>query len=281
MDLAWSGLAIVLVLLPGIASLWFFFRASQGAAPDLRAANYVVAAVVIAIAIHGIGIASLHFNHRLTFGSTDPTGEELLTAGLKLMLGREDGVNVKDSSELVASTIVGHSRLLLTYGLVTLLGGAGLGLGTGWLYGKRRPPKPNELWFSKENIWTLVDILVEGERLYRGIYHSYEPPSEKSDGYVALVLVSRWIGEPGTARKFTGVRSEVSGAEIFEMILGAIEADTGTPEEAHQRFRMLIDQGALIDYVSKRTSGTPQLVIPWTRVHNINLRQFAVEKRTP
>ncbi len=264
-------------LLPGFFALFFYARKYEGSVPnDLNWGYGTVLVILFSGTVHFILL---------------PIAERIRGVNAESILLLAGGALVQDSIGRVSSSITMSWGWIGLYTLTSWCVGSAVGYGSGRLASKLIPPSPADKLFVSENgVWTIVDVLTDPDLLYRGVYHSHRFPDDAKDGYLGLYLVSRWSGkrrietEPDQSG-FRAVRRTVAAEEILVMIRDDLAASTSLTEADEQletELQHTKTAAEIGDWVSKylidAKQPVPQLTMPWSRIKNLNLRQFESNK---
>lgn len=182
-------------------------------------------------------------------------------------------------------------------------------------------PRPrgiqNYLVSGEKGIWCVVDVLTKRGRLYRGLFHSFEPEDSLVDGAVLhLCIASRWaarIPPPGfylddfdpdndedaagiadapeddegewdhmallahETSLFHDIRSHVSPFELGEMIYASLDPELTAAEAEGRLGKIFANSKSILDFLTRQVSIPPDLSLPVQEVRNINMRHFRIE----
>jgi len=260
-------------LLPGFFALFFYSKKYEGSVPSDLNWGY---GTVLVILFSGI----THF-------ALLPFAELIKGVDVESILVLAGGIIGEQSIGRVADSIETYWGWIGLYTIASWCGGSFVGYWSGRLASKLIPPSPaDKLFVSENNVWTIVDVLIDPDLLYRGVYHSHRFPAEDQDGYLSLFLVSRWSGKRRAESDpergdFRAVRRTVAAEEVLVMIRDDL-AESTSLDKANQKLVDDLNQpitaaaiGTWVSaYLTDAKQSVPQLSIPWSRIKNLNLRQF-------
>lgn len=263
-------------LMPGFFALFTYSRSYQGSVPGDLNWGY---GIVLVILFSGI----VHFP--LLLIACHIRQPDVLS-----LLYLAGGKVETEYALRIRSSLIGNLGWIGLYSVSSWGLGLLVGSGMGKLASRFVPPRPSDmLLVGEKGVWTVVDVLVEPDLLYRGIYHSHHFPSDKFVGYLSLFLVSRWRGvrTPADTGGFGAVRRTVSGEELLAMIRDDLAASEGLErankvlEEQLERVKDQSELDAWVDnHLKQAKRVVPQFSVPWPHIRNLNLRQFDTTPRS-
>jgi len=271
MNIAWSTLVIFTVVLsPGGVALWRFQNRTIELSDEIRRVVLVAGAILAAALFHTVWIATCLLCPFFPIPDLD------LVYGICIGLPLDDIGTLNDR-------ILGNLPWIITYFATVLPFAAWVGRLVGDHLLHEATPDELDLYLfpGSEGLWSMVDVFVESGMIYRGLFHS-RSENMNGDRTLNLALVTKRPpdnSEDGP-RQFIPVLRRVSVDEITELVIDSISYDVGLDDETavEKAGEILGSSNAINEFLRDAINHAPQLIIPWSRIRNLNIRPFIIDQ---